>query len=221
MPVNYCTEACDFIFRGKRKTSAWIRRTARTEGWDTGAVSVVFCSDERLLEINNKYQVKNNVGNRTDNQDVERPPGVSDCPQDSGTHVVEHQTGNSGKINTQVLGRFREHIFRRIHEPQENRRQNQADDSKENSQHKGQGNSCMNCPVNCLVIAASEAVGNNNAGTSSKSGKKADNRIDNTVCRTNGCQRGFADIVSDNNTVYRIIKLLKQISDQKRERKQN
>ena len=55
MPVNYCTEACDFIFRGKRKTSAWIRRTARTEGWDTGAVSVVFCSDERLLEINNKY----------------------------------------------------------------------------------------------------------------------------------------------------------------------
>ena len=54
MPVNYCTEACDFIFRGKGKTSAWIRRTARTEGWDTGAVSVVFCSDERLLEINNK-----------------------------------------------------------------------------------------------------------------------------------------------------------------------
>ena len=55
MPVNYCTEACDFIFRGKGKTSVWIRRTARTEGWDTGAVSVVFCSDERLLEINNKY----------------------------------------------------------------------------------------------------------------------------------------------------------------------
>lgn len=27
----------------------------RTEGWDTGAVSVVFCSDERLLEVNNKY----------------------------------------------------------------------------------------------------------------------------------------------------------------------
>ncbi len=55
MPVNYCTEACDFIFRGKGKTSVWIRRTARTEGWDTGAVSVVFCSDERLLEVNNKY----------------------------------------------------------------------------------------------------------------------------------------------------------------------
>lgn len=55
MPVNYCTEACDFIFRGKGKTSAWIRQTARTEGWNTGAVSVVFCSDDRLLEINNKY----------------------------------------------------------------------------------------------------------------------------------------------------------------------
>lgn len=55
MPVNYYTDDCDFRFRGKQRTTAWIRKTAGSEGWDTGAVSVVFCSDERLLEINNKY----------------------------------------------------------------------------------------------------------------------------------------------------------------------
>lgn len=55
MSVNYCNQSCEFAFRGKRKTSAWIRRTAAAEGWETGAVSVVFCSDEALLEINRRY----------------------------------------------------------------------------------------------------------------------------------------------------------------------
>ena len=54
MSVNYCNQSCEFAFRGKRKTSAWIRRTAAAEGWETGAVSVVFCSDEALLEINRR-----------------------------------------------------------------------------------------------------------------------------------------------------------------------
>ena len=45
MSVNYCNQSCEFAFRGKRKTSVWIRRTAAAEGWETGAVSVVFCSD--------------------------------------------------------------------------------------------------------------------------------------------------------------------------------
>ena len=55
MSVNYCNQSCEFAFRGKRKTSVWIRRTAAAEGWETGAVSVVFCSDEALLEINRRY----------------------------------------------------------------------------------------------------------------------------------------------------------------------
>ncbi|MDD3108154.1 MAG: rRNA maturation RNase YbeY [Alistipes sp.] len=55
MSVNYYTEDCDFTFRGKGKTTAWIRQTAQQEGWRMGAVSIIFCSDPYLLEINRKY----------------------------------------------------------------------------------------------------------------------------------------------------------------------
>ena len=55
MSVNYCTQDTDFCFRGKTKTSAWIRQAALNEGWSVGELSVVFCSDAALLAVNNQY----------------------------------------------------------------------------------------------------------------------------------------------------------------------
>lgn len=37
------------------KTTDWIRRTAKAEGHRTGDITVVFCSDTALLEINRRY----------------------------------------------------------------------------------------------------------------------------------------------------------------------
>ena len=42
-------------FSGRRKTTDWIRRTAKAEGHRTGDITVVFCSDTALLEINRQY----------------------------------------------------------------------------------------------------------------------------------------------------------------------
>lgn len=55
MPVTYHNQDCDFTLRGKAKTSLWIKRTAEAEGFRLGNVSVVFCSDRALLEINRQY----------------------------------------------------------------------------------------------------------------------------------------------------------------------
>ena len=55
MPVRYYTQDCAFVFKGKGRTSAWIGETARLEGRTTGEISVVFCSDAYLLEVNRRY----------------------------------------------------------------------------------------------------------------------------------------------------------------------
>lgn len=55
MPISYCTQECGFRFRGRTRTSAWIRQVAALEGWETGAVSIVFCPDDYLLGINRQY----------------------------------------------------------------------------------------------------------------------------------------------------------------------
>ena len=45
MAVRYQTEDCKFRFTGRRKNSDWIRRVAAAEGYRTGDITVVFCSD--------------------------------------------------------------------------------------------------------------------------------------------------------------------------------
>ena len=55
MAVQYQTQDCSFRFSGRRKTTDWIRRTAKAEGHRTGDITVVFCSDTALLEINRRY----------------------------------------------------------------------------------------------------------------------------------------------------------------------
>lgn len=55
MAVRYQTEDCKFRFTGRRKNSDWIRRVAAAEGYRTGDITVVFCSDAALLEVNRQF----------------------------------------------------------------------------------------------------------------------------------------------------------------------
>jgi len=53
--ISYFTQDTDFQYKGKRLTSRWLKDVAASEGRVIGEVSVVFCSDPYLLDINKKY----------------------------------------------------------------------------------------------------------------------------------------------------------------------
>ena len=53
--VSYFTEDTPFAFKEKRLTSRWLKQVAESESCRLGAVSVIFCSDPYLLDINIKY----------------------------------------------------------------------------------------------------------------------------------------------------------------------
>lgn len=53
--VRYYTEDIDFVFKAKRAHAAWLKSVAEEEGRRLGEISVVFCSDSYLLEMNRKY----------------------------------------------------------------------------------------------------------------------------------------------------------------------
>ena len=76
-------------------------------------------------------------------------------------------------------------------------------------------------PMQRLLIPGAKAVGDHYPRACSKSGKKADDRIDNIVRGAHCRKRRLADKISYYNAVHCIIKLLKQISDQKGQRKQD
>ena len=53
--ISYYFQDVDFKFREKRKTNEWLRLTAESEIFRIGDISIIFCSDPYILDINQKY----------------------------------------------------------------------------------------------------------------------------------------------------------------------
>lgn len=53
--ISYFYEDTDFIFKGKVKNSKWLRLVAESEIRRIGDLNIIFCSDNYILDINQKY----------------------------------------------------------------------------------------------------------------------------------------------------------------------
>lgn len=55
MAITYHNDEVKFPSIKKRETSNWIKQVASTYGKKVGDLAYMFCSDEKILEINNQY----------------------------------------------------------------------------------------------------------------------------------------------------------------------
>ena len=53
--VRYYNDSCSYRLPEKRRTTEWLRRVAEEEGYALGDVNYIFCSAERLLEMNRQF----------------------------------------------------------------------------------------------------------------------------------------------------------------------
>ena len=53
--VRYFIQDTDFLFKGKAVHKAWLKAVAVEENCRLGEISVIFCSDAYLLDMNKKY----------------------------------------------------------------------------------------------------------------------------------------------------------------------
>ena len=53
--ISYQTEGIDMPAIKKRETTAWIKAVADTYGKKVGEIAYIFCSDEKILEVNRQY----------------------------------------------------------------------------------------------------------------------------------------------------------------------
>ena len=53
--ISYQTEGVEMPDIKKSKITAWIKAVAETYGKRTGEIAYVFCSDEKILEVNRQY----------------------------------------------------------------------------------------------------------------------------------------------------------------------
>ena len=55
MAVTYQTEGVKIPDIKKRETTEWIKAVAATYGKRIGEIAYIFCSDEKILEVNRQY----------------------------------------------------------------------------------------------------------------------------------------------------------------------
>ena len=55
MPINFFTEDINFNLPHKRKIKKWIADEIDKHNKTVGEISIVFCSEEKILEINTTY----------------------------------------------------------------------------------------------------------------------------------------------------------------------
>jgi len=53
--ISYYFEDTDFIFKGKTLNNRWLRLVAESEIRRIGDISIIFCSDNYILDVNQKY----------------------------------------------------------------------------------------------------------------------------------------------------------------------
>ncbi len=53
--ITYTTEDVKMPVFPKRKTSAWIKSVAALHGKTVGDITYIFCSDEKILDVNRMY----------------------------------------------------------------------------------------------------------------------------------------------------------------------
>ena len=55
MAISFNAENVDFPKIKKRETANWIKSVAKSYGKQTDDISYVFCTDEKILEVNRQY----------------------------------------------------------------------------------------------------------------------------------------------------------------------
>ena len=53
--VLYYFEDTDFVFKGKIQNNKWLKLVAESEIRRLGVISIIFCSDNYILDVNQKY----------------------------------------------------------------------------------------------------------------------------------------------------------------------
>ena len=55
MAIAFYAEDIELPAINKQAVSGWVRAVAATYGKKTGDISYIFCSDEKILEVNRQY----------------------------------------------------------------------------------------------------------------------------------------------------------------------
>ena len=116
---------------------------------------------------------------------------------------------------------MRKHILRRLHHPQQRGRQHHAEHAQHNAHQDRHGDGRLHGGPDVLPLPRAVMPRDDDARAGRKAVEEADEHIDHRPDAPDRGQRLLADEISDHHAVHRVVQLLKNVADQKRDGKRD
>ena len=169
-------------------------------------------------EAHNKQDIQDDVGHAGDDEEVERPLGITHRPKHARTHIVEERGDHAQGIDAQVQSSIGDYIGRGIHGMQCRASPQQGDDCGNGAAHNGNGHRGVHCLADTVKIPGAVALGDDNGGTGSHTHKQVDKQTDErTGGTTYRCQGHCTHIIAHNHSIGGVVELLEKGAQQDRE----
>ena len=171
------------------------------------------------VQILHEQNVKDHVHDRRSDQKVQRRAAVAQGAQHGGAQIVKHGRADAHEDDENIAVRVVKDLRRGVHQPQQIIGPEKADQADDRRDAEAQPHKLRRAPADTLQIPGAEALGNGDGETGTAAGRKAE---DQKAQGTRGADRRKgvqAEDAADQDAVGQIIKLLKQVSDQKRHAK--
>ena len=161
-----------------------------------------------------KKQIEDDIDNAGNDQIEEGMAGVADGAEDTRADIVDGRKEDTGQIDAQIGGRFGIDIGRTADHIQQQRCADNAQSGHAEAEDEGKAEGGVDGVVEALVGLGAEITGQQYAAAGGQTGEKADQQLGDIRAGRNGSQRGGADITADNDGVDAVVEILKDLTCQ-------
>ena len=168
------------------------------------------------MEHDHEYQVQHCIEDTGKAEEQQRPFRIAHGPEHGASHIIDQQAGDTGKIDPEIhRGRLQD-IVRRGHEPEHEGGQENPQGRKQDAGQKGDHDGGLHGQMELFVVVGPVMAADDDAGADGRSIEEHDHGVDDAGGGAHGCQGFCAHKISDHQAVHRIVKLLEQVADEKR-----
>ena len=172
-------------------------------------------------ECRNQRNIKHNIGNAGYQQKVQRCPAVAHTAENAGIHVVADRAHGRAQNDPCIQQCLAPYICRNIHDPQNDRCREPSENTDRNTAEEHKGDCRAAGSSHCPVILRADMLGDQNADGSTDAEKDAQKHLHRLGACADRRNCRVVAVVSDDQRINRCIEILKNVSRDDRQRKQD
>ena len=169
------------------------------------------------VQHDDEEQVQRYIDDAGEGQIVQGTAGVACGPQQRRAEVIQPGGRHAQEIDPQVQNGQGQHVRRRLHQPQDGRCAQHADEGQSCAADEAQQNGGVDGPVDLVVLPGAEVPGGQNAGAGGQTHEQVHQQVDQGGGGAHGSQRVVTGEAAHHDDVRRVEQQLQQTGADERQ----